>query len=205
MFMNVTCPACGQKSRVPESTFGQQHSCPTCAHRFQWGPPPSSSPVAVPTPDVAPAVLMLAGARAADVPNERGVNFRCPRCAKSLEAPGHLAGQKANCPDCGQRLQIPHATIQPVAVRSVEHPSPAATPAIPVVLPPTAPPVPEAIVRKVVALPAPVAPARRESCLECGKDVTDRPRIQTCPDCGSLFCSAGCYREHRYHAHTSRR
>ena len=26
-----------------------------------------------------------------------------------------------------------------------------------------------------------------------------------CPDCGTLLCSAGCYREHRYHAHRRRR
>jgi hypothetical protein len=40
---------------------------------------------------------------------------------------------------------------------------------------------------------------------ECGADVSDRPRVQACPDCGSLFCSARCFREHRYHAHPSRR
>ena len=26
-------------------------------------------------------------------------------------------------------------------------------------------------------------------------------RVQTCPDCGSLFCSAACYREHQKHSH----
>jgi hypothetical protein len=44
-------------------------------------------------------------------------------------------------------------------------------------------------------------PAQRESCLECGKNITNRARVQTCPDCGSPFCSAMCYREHRHHAH----
>ena len=44
-------------------------------------------------------------------------------------------------------------------------------------------------------------PVRREGCLECGIDVTNRSRVQTCPDCGAVLCSAMCYREHRYHAH----
>jgi DNA-directed RNA polymerase subunit RPC12/RpoP len=47
--------------------------------------------------------------------------------------------------------------------------------------------------------PAPLA--ERVSCLECGKDITNRARLQTCPHCGSPFCSAMCYREHQQHAH----
>jgi hypothetical protein len=48
-----------------------------------------------------------------------------------------------------------------------------------------------------------LAPAGREACLECGLDITGRQRVQTCPDCGSLFCSAMCIREHRRHAHAA--
>jgi hypothetical protein len=48
-------------------------------------------------------------------------------------------------------------------------------------------------------------PGRPENCLECGVSLAQRSRVQTCPDCGSLFCSARCYREHRYHAHAPKK
>jgi hypothetical protein len=35
--------------------------------------------------------------------------------------------------------------------------------------------------------------------------LSGRARVQTCADCGSTFCSAACYREHRYYAHSRRR
>jgi DNA-directed RNA polymerase subunit RPC12/RpoP len=62
----------------------------------------------------------------------------------------------------------------------------------------------EAVVMEETPAAAPAA-GPRESCLECGVDVTKRSRVQTCPDCGSLLCSAQCYREHRYHSHDKRK
>ncbi|HZT82206.1 MAG TPA: hypothetical protein VFA26_18405 [Gemmataceae bacterium] len=152
-------------------------------------------------------------ARGAQAQADTNIHFRCPRCAKPLESPAHTAGQKVNCPDCGQRLQIPQPARPappPVnrTIMATEEPR-AGTPPLPP-LPPTppAPPAPEPILDVIPVEPrgpAPAAPtARRESCLECGLDITRRARVFTCPDCGSLFCSAGCYREHRYHAHPGR-
>jgi hypothetical protein len=46
---------------------------------------------------------------------------------------------------------------------------------------------------------------RRERCLECGRDVTNWERVFSCPDCGSVFCSSLCIREHHDHAHGARR
>lgn len=183
MLMTVKCPACGEKSRMPESAFGQQVKCPACSALFQCGPGPS--PVQA-TPQV----------RAADPQPQPGIRYSCPRCGKPLESPAHAAGQKVNCPDCGQRLQIPQPPASPASV-----PVRVVAPA-----PPPAPPR-EELIPTVVAVPppAPPAPVRQEHCLECGRDITDRPRVQTCPDCGSLFCSAMCFREHQHHAHSSRR
>jgi DNA-directed RNA polymerase subunit RPC12/RpoP len=138
---------------------------------------------------------------------EAMIRYTCPRCKKSLESPASFAGQKLNCPDCGQRLQIPQPS------------SPPPTPAINKTILATEEPIPSPPARTSQQLvqafvpPAPVptvelveeAATRRESCLECGIDITQRARVQTCPDCGSLFCSAGCYREHRHHAHSRRR
>lgn len=35
------------------------------------------------------------------------IHFECPRCKVALESPDDKAGAKRNCPQCGQRLQIP--------------------------------------------------------------------------------------------------
>jgi DNA-directed RNA polymerase subunit RPC12/RpoP len=214
--MNVICPTCGHKCRVPESDLGKQVKYPACANPFQCGSasPPSlgTHPVAAEKP---PAVQVVPQARTAETQPGSSIRFRCPRCAKPLESPVHLAGQKVNCPDCGQRLQIPRTSDpQPAApvnktLLAVEESSATVSPpGAPASVPQAAPPpaVKEEILT-VIAVPEaqPPAPARREYCLECGVDVTRRPRIQTCPDCGSLFCSARCYRDHRHHAHSSRR
>lgn len=194
MFMNVVCPSCGNKVRVPERSLGQQIECPNCRRFFQCG---TTSPPSLKAQPAATGqstdVQEMPAARAAELEAAASIHYRCARCQKSLESPAHLAGQKRNCPECGQRLQIPHASapppaaVVPVSTRASEEPILTVLPASP----------------RTSAAPA--QPARREYCLECGVEVTQRPRIQTCPDCGSLFCSARCYREHTYHAHPSRR
>jgi len=152
------------------------------------------------------------------------IRYTCPRCKKPLESPVSFAGQKLNCPDCGQRLQIPQPSTPPpppinktilateepasppASQASGPRPQPAATPAQ------TAAPSVRVEVVEVVEViedhPSGAdraTPSGRESCLECGVGLARRARVQTCPDCGAVFCSAGCYREHRYYAHTPKR
>jgi DNA-directed RNA polymerase subunit RPC12/RpoP len=142
---------------------------------------------------------------------EAMIRYTCPRCKKSLESPAAFAGQKLHCPDCNQRLQIPRPSASP--------PPPNKT-----ILAEEEPPISSR------GRPAPFSsqPANRDGpgedrdevlevieddssatghdyCLECGVDVTRQARVQSCPDCGSLFCSARCFREHRYYAHAPRR
>jgi DNA-directed RNA polymerase subunit RPC12/RpoP len=203
VFMNIVCPTCGHKWRVPERALGQQVQCPGCTRFFQCG---TTSPPSLTARPLAPAhaedVKETPLTRAAEVQAAASIHYRCARCHKPLESPAHLAGHKLNCPDCGQRLQIPQASTAP-------QPSDNKTILATQQLPPAAV-VPVSVVRAeepilTVLQATPSAPARREYCLECGVEVTQRPRVQTCPDCGSLFCSARCYREHGYHAHPSRR
>jgi DNA-directed RNA polymerase subunit RPC12/RpoP len=148
--------------------------------------------------------------------SEAMIRYTCPRCKKSLESPASFAGQKLNCPDCNQRLQIPQSsappatppvnktivateTIPPASAPPPSYPQPAPPAAIPV----ARPPVQVELVERSQPLDRleEMPPAQRENCLECGVDLARRSRVQTCPDCGSLFCSAACYREHTYHAH----
>jgi DNA-directed RNA polymerase subunit RPC12/RpoP len=187
MFMNVTCPDCGEKCRVPESVFGQQVKCPKCAGPIPCGP--AGRP---------PLVRAASQVAAADSRPGESIRYSCPRCAKPLESPVAAAGQKVNCPDCGQRLLVPQPSLPVVnvPVRVIAAPPPAPSPPV------TAEVLPAVLPAEAAA---PDTPMRREYCLECGKNITDRPRVHTCPDCGSLFCSAMCYREHHYHAHSSRR
>lgn len=198
MHMNVKCPMCGHDCRMPESALGQAVNCPACSKPFQCGTLSPRSLVTHPIAAAPPAqVHSMPQARGVGLQPDQNIHYRCSRCAKPLESPVHMAGQKLNCPDCGQRLQIPQPSAPPAAPAAGPVPvwsSPSAQKEELWVVPvePAAPP------------PAPVA-ARRENCLECGVDVTGRLRLQSCPDCGSLFCSAMCYREHRYHAHPRRR
>jgi DNA-directed RNA polymerase subunit RPC12/RpoP len=129
---------------------------------------------------------------------EEMVRYSCPRCKKSLESPVSLAGQKFNCTGCGQRIQIPQPPKPPepavnkTMLGDVDSLSP----------PPSALPAPSrGPANEVPVVQAVQQPARRESCLECGRDITGRDRLLTCPDCGSLFCSSMCFRDHRAHAH----
>src|SRR4029078_10714068 len=41
------------------------------------------------------------------------IRYTCPRCKKALESRARFAGQKLNCPDCNQRLQIPKPAAPP--------------------------------------------------------------------------------------------
>ena len=46
---------------------------------------------------------------------------------------------------------------------------------------------------------------RRELCRECGRDVTERERVRTCPDCDAVLCSSECLRRHEQFAHDGSR
>src|SRR5438105_2409759 len=108
MFMNVTCPTCGHKCRVPESAMGQQVKCPACSNPFQCGSVSPPSLVTRPTPvEKPPSVQPTPQARGVNVQPDQSIHFRCPGCNKPLESPAHMVDQKVNCPGCGQRLQIP--------------------------------------------------------------------------------------------------
>ncbi|HZT82207.1 MAG TPA: hypothetical protein VFA26_18410, partial [Gemmataceae bacterium] len=188
----VKCPFCGQKCR-PVETPGQQARCPACLNFIPARPAPAPALAGGLAPAAGPAPNRTVLAQP-----EAMIHYRCPRCNKPLESPASFAGQKLNCPDCNQRLQIPQPSTPPAAppvnktiLAAEDRPAPAPAPSSR----PHAPAEPIPVVEAVDDGPARAAPApaaRRESCLECGADVTKQPRIQTCPDCGSIFCSARC-------------
>jgi hypothetical protein len=197
MFMSVTCPACGEKGRVPESAFGQEVMCPKCGGPVPCGPT-----------DRQPLVRAASPVAAAESGPGESIRYSCPRCKRSLESPVSFAGQKLNCPGCNQRLQIPQPStpapppINKTVLATEEQagaPSPPAPPAA------VRPLDTLAVVEEAPAKRESGRPARRENCLECGANLSDRDRVQTCSDCGATFCSAGCYREHRYYAHSRRK
>jgi hypothetical protein len=116
-----------------------------------------------------------------------------------------------NCPNCNQRLQIPQPTTpaappinKTILAAEESGPSPAIY-APPQPSYPSQPPIP--VLQEMAAAPPaiPTAAVRRETCLECGADLTGRDRLHTCGDCGAALCSAICQREHRYHAHSPKK
>jgi DNA-directed RNA polymerase subunit RPC12/RpoP len=195
MLHYVTCPTCQNKLAIPEGQVGKRHTCPQCQALFVAGKSEPAIPPSAPPPEPS----MLAGAGAPPSPAPAGLNktmlgeteppirYSCPRCKKPLEDPASEAGNKKPCPYCGQRIQVP--VPAPGANKTMlgqETPTAtAAPPQIPYAQPGTA--------------------AGQHRCLECGRDVSGWDKLFTCQDCGSLFCSSLCIREHRYHAHERRR
>lgn len=194
MFTAVMCPTCQHKFRVPEGSMGKRHNCPNCQTPFLAGRSEAEPNDAVePQPAAVPALnkTMLAEP-------EPPIRSTCPRCKKSVESPASEAGTKKPCPHCGQRLLIP-APPPPAAAQPGLNKTLLAldeTKAAP-------PPAKEAKeVPAVVLLPE--SRAKAERCLECGRSVTGWERVFTCQDCGSVFCSSLCIREHRANAHDRR-
>lgn len=182
------CPKCNTYFPTPS---GQAKICPSCSTVLSQGDKPGGS-------GPAPNVTILAE-------SQPKIQYVCPRCRNTLESPASFAGQKVNCPHCGQRLQIPSAPAsqQPAVNRTIlaESVSGAAKPSggidsFQAGSPPGGPspiPPPSHVHR---------ASGKVETCLECGKDISFQERVQTCPDCGAIFCSAHCYRSHQAHAHS---
>jgi hypothetical protein len=67
------------------------------------------------------------------------LNFNCPHCNQSLEAPEEMLGQAINCPSCNGSIQLPQSTPKP-EVRPP--PSPKVVIRKPLAPPPPPPPVP---------------------------------------------------------------
>lgn len=206
MAQYVTCAACRAYFLLPDVTSGQEARCPVCQTLVQ--PTSAQSFPGGQGKSAQPNKTILAEPEAM-------IRYTCAKCKKALESPASFAGTKLNCPGCNQRLQIPQKPTPPIAppvnktilaLGEGESPPTAAhasPPPVPQPPPFVSPNEVELIEESPVAAAAPLA--AREGCLECGVDVSKRSRVQTCPDCGSVFCSAQCYREHRYHAHEKKR
>jgi DNA-directed RNA polymerase subunit RPC12/RpoP len=214
MPVNVKCPTCGHVCRLADDAAESEVLCPSCRSFF--------SRAAQATPSLLGRAPRAEAAQPPAAPNrtllaepEAMVRYTCPRCKRSLESPVSFAGQKLNCPGCNQRLQIPQPSTPPPppinkTILATEEqagaPPPVPTPPPPPASPPAARPMDElAIVEESPSKRESGRSARRESCLECGANLNGRDRVQTCSDCGSTFCSAACYREHRYYSHSRRK
>jgi DNA-directed RNA polymerase subunit RPC12/RpoP len=182
MVSYVVCPTCHHNLAVEEGQMGRRHTCPRCGSPFLAGasaPLPGDAP-----PPSAPAPLNKTMLGEVGPP----IRYTCPRCKKPLEDPASEAGTKKPCPYCSQRVQVPHAPAPAAGLNKTmlgqdEDSS-----------------LPQAAPLQSAAL----APSRRDRCLECGRDISGWDNTFTCPDCGSVFCSSLCIREHRHHAHERR-
>jgi DNA-directed RNA polymerase subunit RPC12/RpoP len=217
MPVNVKCPTCGHVCRLADDSQEQEILCPSCRSYFPRTSQSASSLLGrTPHAESAPPPATTPQNRTLLAQPEAMIRYTCPRCKKSLESPVSFAGQKLNCPGCNQRLQIPQPSTPappPVNKTILATEESAVTAPLPVPTPPPQPTSPPAVrpldtlavVDESPSKREPERPSRRESCLECGANITGRSRVQTCSDCGSSFCSAACYREHRYYSHSRRR
>lgn len=210
MFANITCPICGHKHSIPETLVGRRVKCQSCESPFvavaagSANPTPESAQQAgaVQPTSVVPEVQITPPSRTLLAQPEDLIRYTCPRCRKSLQSPASMGGQKLSCPGCGQRLQIPSPPQPPMprldkTILAIDGNQRLMQSSQPPALPPLTGPKDEIVIGE----PGSETAARREHCLECGRDVSGQMRLRTCPDCGCIVCSAACYRDHRDHAH----
>jgi hypothetical protein len=163
-----------------------------------------------------PSVQVIAGSRTVLGQPEQSIRYSCPRCRQLLESPASLAGQKHQCPDCGQRLEIPPA-LPPIraaaldktllAIAESQSVSQGYQPTTIETAPPQAPLA--ILLGPAAGLAAPVVvnqPVPGSAyCNECGKEIAGQEqRLETCAECGSVFCSLACCLKHRGKAHKGR-
>ena len=147
MFANLACTVCGHCFTVRQEQMGQRVVCPSCNTPFVAGDVAATlaGPTS-PTPlkeHVAAQPGVTDETRTILAPLQEPIRHSCPRCKKSLEAPPGMAGQKLNCPACGQRLQIPQPAADAnrtlLGSRADSKPSSSPPPLAP---PPVPPPLP---------------------------------------------------------------
>ena len=211
MAVTILCPTCGTQVPAREPVPGQAARCPNCFNLLPDRPAPTAAIAA--QPEVVSGGVPSAPNRTVLAEPEAMIRYTCSRCKRTLESPVSFAGQKLNCPSCNQRLQIPQPSTPAappinktvLAQEETSAPGPAYVSMTPTPVTPSAAAQPAPQAPEIPTLPVAPQPTRREGCLECGTDLTNRQRVQTCGDCGALLCSAACQREHRYHAHSRRR
>lgn len=120
MSITFACKSCNTSYTVNDVSAGKVIECKQCG---QWIQVPSSSPVAAnvkPTPPTAtPAGFSATPAQRA-VPrrsDEDTIRFVCPACKTVYTVDAKVAGKKAACKSCGQRIQVP--TPQPERSKTV--------------------------------------------------------------------------------------
>ena len=200
MFAKMTCPVCGHQEAVPDQMRGRQVNCSNCRSPFQAPPAPARLPVEASSAPAGSGDVRPPLARTMLAAPEEPIRYSCPRCKRSMESPRSMTGEKLNCPGCGQRLQVPPPPAPPApplnkTILANSEPGGQAPAPVSAAGPAKSPPVLEVV--EVVDEPA----SRREHCLECGRSLAGRENLLTCPKCGSLFCCAGCYRNHEEFAH----
>ena len=109
--IDVTCPACGHRSRYPLVHAGKSVACPSCKRehlipakdasgsaRLALPPAPAAPPVAPPAPAVAkPATAKPATQPLADAEK---ILFVCGSCHYRARIPAQYAGMAVRCPSC---------------------------------------------------------------------------------------------------------
>ncbi len=99
--MQVLCGYCGMANEVDESLKGSTITC-TCCRREITVPNLDQEPEA-------PAEQSEGGfADVAIQAMQEKIRVICASCKRGLKVPVRMAGRKATCPGCGERIRIPH-------------------------------------------------------------------------------------------------
>jgi hypothetical protein len=209
--MRFQCPTCQKKLKAPDDAVGQKTSCPRCGQRLQVPPPfqardktvlgePMPDAAALPSEGVFPAHSVSGPDWLKDVASQPADPSVPASYVPPLDtpAPGQVF---VVCPKCGRRISLqPHEMFLTITCARCDanfRPgSPQPAPAGGADTGRVAGSAPD-----VVEVIGEAPPSQHQNCLECGADMTGQSRVQMCPHCACLLCSARCYREHDYHAH----
>lgn len=122
--IQFTCPKCKKGLTAPREKAGARTSCPSCKTPLQV-PKKKTTDLHMPTVEKPPVHTQPVGSQTAQ--NGPTIHFNCPKCQRSLSAPGERAGAKTKCPSCQTPLQVPNKRTTDVDVSGPKKQLPHAT------------------------------------------------------------------------------
>jgi predicted Zn finger-like uncharacterized protein len=131
MSLEVACPSCEGKFRVPDSAAGKKIRCPKCKGAIEVPAADASGEVEEESPDPEPEPESEPESEPepeAPAPST-SIEVACPSCEGKFRVPGSAAGKKIRCPKCKGAIEVPAGSDESSAESPVAEVPPQEEPA----------------------------------------------------------------------------
>ena len=117
----LVCPQCNARLHPSRKLVGKRVRCPDCKE-------PVLVPAAPPRKEKKPAAVIDAYGLETETSQRLGPEhyfaYTCPHCSARLKSLRERAGEKLDCPDCGERITVPQAPelrVKKALAKPIEH------------------------------------------------------------------------------------